>query len=259
MPDFEIQPLTEVERQHTAARVLSDAEFIRGGAAYNEFGGLVITDAQLEKMQELNERYDPQKGFEEVTDLSWLNDSMLRSTRRTPEFTNSIAHILTDNGIENIRDILVVGRHKIGQMRKVGPLTISAIEQLLGTYEAQPEWHEKPTIEYVASISKDLTEVNGYVIDEMPIAGSSEGTYRYRELPKNFVGLSVNDILVFSEEECGELATWCRYISVFQIGLSAADIENARRAKQLESGRKLQLSARDFAEEFETAKTAGAA
>lgn len=227
------QNLSPLERQQNALRVLSDAEFIRGGAYYNELGRLTLTDLQLEKMNTLNIGVGLQALSPEMVAPQWLDSDLNAHVHEVPSFNKRVCNTLYRDGVNTIRDILVIGELRLSSVPGLGDKSMAAVKELLKHQDETLGYlYYLPTPDYIATIAGDLSQVTARAIGASLVYGK----------PK-----SVQDILVCSPEERGDLALGIRKFYFH-------DEQNYQEAAARE-GTELLVRAQEFSSSFWAAKS----
>ncbi|HET6924292.1 MAG TPA: hypothetical protein VFH39_00485 [Candidatus Saccharimonadales bacterium] len=195
-----------------AQRRLSDAELIRGGAAF--VGHLAVHAARChEGLLAVNE-YQWEKArlvrdvsFRVATELGLdLQSNEWRALFENTSLDEPLAHhwyenhphddarvprILDREGIDTVRDLLVIGRQKTQAIRSFGPKTVDKLAVIVKGEAPEVEWLDEPSVQDIASFCESIYQVNAKVL----VDGRESFPSR----------LSVRDVLVLPEADRTEV------------------------------------------------------
>lgn len=170
-----------LEQQLSAEeRIVYAADLIKGGATINQFGTLAVTRSQLVDFQAENDRFiesasknnlfesliDPEfirpdlevwldKSIRELVDQAETSDNKIGS----PAGRTVIHHTLARNGVWTVRNLLVFGKDRLGELRGIGEGLVDVAETITNNNPFGFALKSKPSTEEVRTLCQDLTKV----------------------------------------------------------------------------------------------------
>jgi len=164
--------LEDWERQSTAQRILTAAEFIKRGATISAVGTLVLGDMQAEYMglRVNNPIFDPE--FINDTPVApspkedWLNTSVVKALEPQYPTLKAMPQPLRGLGNMSVRSILVLGRDRVCAPRTlgIGKTSATVLDEFFAGNPFDFEWKEQPTPEDAAHICQRLRQVTSRVL-----------------------------------------------------------------------------------------------
>ena len=164
----------------TEERIVYAADLIKGGATINQFGTLAVTQSQLVDFQAENNRLtesasknilseslvDPEfirpylegwldKSIRELVDQAETSENKIGS----PAGRTIIYHTLARNGISTVRNLLVIGKDRFGELRGIGEGLVDVAEKITNNNPFGFALKSKPSTEEVRTLCQDLTKV----------------------------------------------------------------------------------------------------
>jgi hypothetical protein len=161
-------------------RSLHDAQLIRGGAVWDTFGRLVITQTQLELAQkisnphylslgaDMSDREPALSSFEWQQLHQWLDTPTYPYTDSSEpglDITARTRNSLSREGITTLRGIYIIGREGVSKVRNLGPRAVKEIEK--NVHAQRPvdiSWYDRPPMADIVLLSKKIENVPLFVL-----------------------------------------------------------------------------------------------
>ena len=164
----------------TEERIVYAADLIKAGATINQFGTLAVTQSQLVDFQSENDRFTESaaknNSFESLIDPefikpdleAWLDKSIRELVDQaetsedkigSPIGRKVIYHTLARNGVCTVRNLLVFGKDRIGELRGIGEGLVDVAEKITNNNPFGFALKAKPSTAEVRTLCQDLTKV----------------------------------------------------------------------------------------------------
>lgn len=186
MTDMNTPRWSATEQIAEEQRILYFAALIHDGARIGQTGTLLITQVQLERAQELGEPLPiaPITATERaashaqrlgvaalVSEINrprqqWLDQNLANILPDSADGYSRITNQLRKSGVSTVRDVLVMGKMRIANVKNIGVTSVQRFEAVLNDNALGIVWQNSPTDEMVAELCDNLADVTSRYLDD---------------------------------------------------------------------------------------------